>query len=255
MGSFIQGTSQFVFQQYDGTSNLYFFDTATGTRTPAPSKVNGLGWVYWPVGSTDYLLYMRATHRFHTRSLVLYDRAAKTNRVLIPDIGGKGVLPGFVGSQYAAWLTCGSQACNDYVYDIGTKELWKVPAPDGRSTFSPTIDEATDQLYFVRSSSDRCGVAVTIRVATIGSDDSTVLASLPRGVDTGSMMSLTANPGSGFQDLYFMRWDCRDQRGDVFAIRSIDDVVMRGGRTLGPVPSGRYRPVPRSIPVAGSVPG
>lgn len=252
LGSFIQGTSQFIFQQYGDRSDLYFFDVSNRQRTKAPSAVNGIGWVYWPAGSQEHILYMRATHRFHTRSLMLFDRSTKTNRKLIDDIGGKTVFPGYVGARYAAWTTCGSEACFVFVYDTTTQTTTKLPTPASKSSYAPVIDEATDQIYFVRSA-DRCGVDVTIRVGALGSDQSTTVATLPRGIDTGWTLSLTSNATSGFQDLYFERWECKDQRGDVWAIRSVDDPGTMRGQDVGPAAAGPYgHPVERTMPTAGA---
>jgi len=255
LGSFIQGTSEFIFQQYGDHSDLYFFDVSNRHRSAAPNTVNGVGWAYWPVASEDFILFMRATHRFNTRSLKLYDRGADTIRTLIGDIGGKTVFPGFVGSRYAAWTTCGSQACSVSIYDSTTHTTTKLPTPATKSSYAPAIDEATDQIYFVRGPADKCGVNITIRVGAVGSDQSTAVATLPRGIDTGWTLSLTANTTSGFQDLYFERWDCKDRRGDVYAIRSVDDPGIMRGRAVGSAGSGSYEhPVAHRMPTAGAEP-
>jgi len=212
-----------------------------------------VGWAYWPVASEDFILFMRATHRFNTRSLKLYDREANTIRTLIGDIGGKTVFPGFVGSRYAAWTTCGSQACSVSIYDSTTHATTKLPTPATKSSYAPAIDEATDQIYFVRGPADKCGVNITIRVGAVGSDQSTTVAALPKGIDTGWTLSLSSNTGSGFQDLYFERWECKERRGDVYVVRSVDAPALTRGQVLGPPASGRYaHPVARTLLTAGA---
>lgn len=254
MGSFVQGSTRFVYQQYSDESNLFFFDVATGRRTPGPPVINKVGWVYWPQASQDFILFMRATHNFDVRALFLYDRSTNTQRKLVPDIGGKRLFPGFVGARYAAWTLCGSKACSVYVYDSTNEVVSKLPTPDGESSYSPVIDEATDLIYFVQSPAQRCGIDVTIRSAVLGTEESTIVAALPRGIDTGATLSLTANT-SGFNDMYFERWDCKEQESDVVAIRSVDDPGAMRGQVVGPAAAGSYaHPVARPMPTAGAEP-
>ena len=69
----------------------------------------------------------------------------------------------------------------------------------------------------------------------------------------GWTLSLTANTMSGFQDLYFERWDCKAKRGDVYAARSVDDPALVRARVLGPPASGRYaNPVARQLATVGA---
>ena len=74
----------------------------------------------------------------------------------------------------------------------------------------------------MRSRADVCGRGVTIRTEPLGSTASTVVTTLPRGIDTGWNTSLTTDVGSGFLDVYFERWDCRRKVSDIYALRSVN---------------------------------
>lgn len=224
LGSFIQGTDELIYQEYSGTrSDLFFYDASTEVRRKAPKTVNAPGFEYWPQGSQRFLLYLRATNRFRTRSLFLYDRASGKQRRLVDSIGrGRTIYPGFVGDRYAAWSTCNGEYCTISVYDDVTHVVERLPRPSGKADYAPTIDEGTDHLYFVRSRADVCGRGVTIRTEPLGSTASTVVATLPRGIDTGWNTSLTTDVDSGFLDIYFERWDCRRKVSDIYALRSVN---------------------------------
>ena len=224
LGSFIQGTDELVYQEYSGTrSDLYFYDAGSGDRRKAPRTVNAPGFEYWPQGSQRFLLFLRATNRFRTHSLFLYDRAADHQRRLVSSIpANRSIYPGFVGDRYAAWSTCNGEFCTISVYDDSTHTIDKLPRPSGKADYAPAIDEASGQLYFVRSQADRCGRGVTIRRGTLGATDSVSLLALPRGIDTGWNTSLTTDAGSGFLDIYFERWNCRQRSADIYALRSVN---------------------------------
>ena len=163
--------------------------------------------------------------------------------VLIGDIGGKTIFPGYAGARYVAWTTCGGETCSIFYFDSQTDTTTKLPPPNARARYAPAIDEATGAVYFVESSADGCGRNVALRVATIDVAGSEALATLPRTIDTGWTLGLTPNADTGFQDLFYQRYDCRRTTGDVFRFVSVDEPVPpviatrgRGGRGFGSRP-------------------
>ncbi len=228
MGSFIPGTDRLVYDHWDGRQDdLYFYDVSSKHRTKAPAKVNSGGDEFLPLGSADHLLFLRNTYTkdgsFKNRSLVLFDRGAGRQRLLLRRIRQKQlVLPTFVGSSYAAWTECNRDACRMRYLDIASGDLHTVSNPHGRSQYGLAFDETAHQMYFVRSANGKCGVNVTIRRSSIGGvSTSERIAALPKGVDTGWTLSLAPNPTSMMQDLYFERYDCKHQTGDVYRVDSV----------------------------------
>ena len=99
----------------------------------------------------------------------------------------------------------------------------RVAQPEGKNQYAPVIDEADGTMYFVRAASHACGKGVTIRRGALGSDGSAVLASLPAGINTDYQQSVAPNPASGRLDLYFDRYRCRANTGDIYALRGVDN--------------------------------
>ena len=234
LGTLMAGTDVVLLQQFrQNRSDLYFYDISTKRRWLVPPPVRSAHWEYWPAGSQAYILFMRFYRTGDgRRSLMLYDRVADDVQVLIDDVRRKTVFPSFAGARYVAWTICGAQKCSIEVLDTDAGTTTELPQPRGKSRYAPSIDEASSTIYFVESASDVCGRNVTIRSATLGVDGSTVLASLPRRIDTGWTLGLAPNTATGFDDLYFERWDCRRQAGDVHRLVSVD----------GPPPASADRP-------------
>jgi hypothetical protein len=223
MGSFIAGTNKLIYQQFTDTrSDLFIFDAASGDRRKAPPAVNEPGWEYWPQASSHFILFMRTVTPFTKHSLMLYNRVSRTTRRLIADVGGKDVFPGYAGSRYAAWTSCGSKTCSIFVFDASDGSTRKLATPDGSADYAPALDEATGDLYFIRSSANDCGRNVSIRKAALGSPDSLEVATLRDGTDTGWNLSLATDPVTSLHDLYFERWVCSTHQGDIYAVRSVD---------------------------------
>jgi hypothetical protein len=228
-GSFIAGTDKVLYQQFHrDRSDLYFYDVSARTRRKAPSAVSSSNWEYLPQASADYILFLRGIQRadgsVKKRKLMLYDRATGDQTILIGDIGGKSVFPGYAGSQFVAWTVCGSVTCTISYWDEQSATTAKLPTPEGKADYAPAFDETNSQVYFVRSAANRCGRHVTIRRAAIGDPVSVEVAAFPAGIDTGWTLALAPNPDSGQQDLYFERWNCDTQNGDVYVVPSADTV-------------------------------
>ena len=224
LGTLMAGTDQIVFQQFRRRSDLFFYDVSERRRWVVPRPVKSDRWEYWPAGSQEFILFLRYFGGRNDHSeLLLYDRNADDLQVLIGNIGGKAVFPGYAGARYVAWTTCGAQTCSISYLDTQTETTTRVPNPSGKARYAPAIDEATGALYFVESPANRCGRNVTLRMATIGADGTTELATLGNTIDTGWTLDLTTNTDSGFQDLYYQRYDCRRRTDDVFRFVSVDE--------------------------------
>lgn len=238
LGTLIAGTDQIVFQQFRRyRSDLYFYDISTRRRWLVPRPVKSDKWEYWPAGSQEFILFLRYFGGRNDHSeLLLYDRVTDDLQTLIADIGGKRIFPGFAGARYVAWTTCGGGTCSISYYDSDTDTITKLPPPSGKARYAPAIDEATGAIYFVESHADKCGRNVTLRTTTIGVPGTTALATLPNTIDTGWTLGLTPNSDSGFQDIYYERWDCQRETGDIYRFVSVDEpapTIARTTRSLG----------------------
>ena len=229
--TFVGSSNVLVYtQRRGGHWDIYFYDIASGTRTKAPNVVGRAATDEWaPMASDTYILFWR--QRFSTTGkllngwLLLYDRVAKTMRTLAS--GQRYYFPGSAGDTYVSWTTCDLARyfpnCNARYWSESGGTV-RLNLPQGRNQYAPAIDEAGGTIYFVRAVSHACGQRVTIRRAELGSDASTVLTSLPAGIDTDWEQSVTPNPASGHLDLYFDRYRCRANTGDIYALRGVDTV-------------------------------
>lgn len=230
MGSFIAGTSKVIYQQVAGKhSDLYFFDVNTHSRSKAPAKVDTPNWEYWPLGSANFLLFGRSLLKHDGTpkqdTLVVYDRVADRQHVLIPKIRkGHSVYPGYAGTRYVAWTDCTPANCRLRYWDATNGTTHGLPLAGGMSSYAPSFDELAGKMYFVQAKSRQCGHQVTIRRVSIGSSSSTEIAKLPAGMDVGWTTSLAPNLSSSYQDLYFEHWNCKARQADVYAVRSVDAV-------------------------------
>jgi hypothetical protein len=226
LGWLIADTDVVAFQQWwNQRSIIYLHDISTGATTRAPEPVHSPEWEYWPVASQRFMLFNRAIIRHRQvqrRALILVDRITGQQRVLISDLKHKTSFPGFVGDRYAAWTVCGPLMCAIWTYDADTDTFAQNPLPAGTSQYAPAIDEAAGMIYFVQSAEDRCGRNVKVRRAAIGGGGQVVIATLPPGIDTGWTLGLAPNGQTGFQDLYFERWNCQIRMGHIYAFRSVD---------------------------------
>jgi hypothetical protein len=233
--SFVGSSNVLVYDQWSvGTlGDVYFYDVSTGTRTKAPAAVNKPGtWEWAAMASDNYLMFMRSkaslSGRLVDRRLLLYDRHTGVMRTLASGVS-RYYRPTFAGMTYVAWTT--STWVGFTARDRYTIHYWSAgggmkvqPSVPRRDQHAGTIDEATGQIYYIRSKTAACDSFVTIRRSMLGSSASTVLASLPAGIDTGETMSLAPNITTSHQDLYFVRYSCRADTSDIYALRGVDTV-------------------------------
>jgi len=209
-----------IYQHIDGeTSDLYTINLATLQRAKLPSPINTDRWEWGPRISNAFYLFARDASSMTT--LFLYDRVAQTMERLVGfDLTRYYVAPGAVGERYATWSVCGPLSCNAYVRDTETDQTRKIPAPDGKPRYAPVVDEGEGLVYFVRSGA-HCGSSVQIMrvpVAALGMTAKS-LVTLPTGIDVGYQMSLDQ---VGAQvDLWFSRYRCAPQQGDIYRLRDV----------------------------------
>ena len=233
--SFVGSSNVLVYDQWTRRTqgDIYFYNVSTGMRTKASPAVDRAGtWEWAAMASDNYLLFMRSragrSGKLLNRSLLLYDRHSGVIRTLATGVS-KYFRPTFAGMTYVAWTT--STSVGFTARDRYTIHYWSAaggmhvqPSVPGRDQHAGTIDEATGQIYYVRSDTAICDTWVTIRRSMLGSSASTILASLRSGAATGETMSLAPNAATSHQDLYFVRWSCRLQTSDIYALRGVDTV-------------------------------
>jgi hypothetical protein len=229
IATFIGSSNVLVYEQWSRTArgDLYFYDVSTGARTEAPAAVNSSRtWEFSPMASDNFLLFERFKWSYSgtllESALLLYERNSGVITTL-EEGQSNYYRPTFAGATYVAWTVCGSVGCAIHYWSAEGGEQVQ-PSVPGRDQYSAWIDEATEQVYYVRAKPPTCGKLVTIRRSTLGSSASTLLASLPRGIDTGENLSLATDLATSGQDLYFERWSCRRETGDIYALEGVDIV-------------------------------
>jgi hypothetical protein len=227
-GSFVGTSNVLVYEEWGSGArgDIFFYDVDTGITTRAPAAVSRPAtWDYAPMASDNYIAFVRnkwsRDGRLLSHTLLLYDRLTTTMTTLEAkvsmDFGST-----FVGSTYVVWWTYQKTSKIHYWTEADGERVQ--PTTTGHDQYAGFIDETTGDLYFVRSRSNICGGAITIRRGDLGTTDSTVLTKLPSGIDTDYVISVTLNPGSGHLDLYTLRWNCKRETGDIYALRGVDTV-------------------------------
>ena len=210
-----------IYQRVDGQrSDLYLANLADPTQqVKLRAAVNSTKWERDPRISNRFVLFARDTALQTT--IWLFDRVEKTvERVAGYDFTRFYVAPGAVGEKYATWSVCGPLSCNAWIHDTELDTTKRVPAPDGLARYAPVVDEIEEQVYFVRSG-QRCGASVRIMrvpVTDLGAAQES-LTTLPAGVDVG--FTLFVHRPVGRVDLWFSRFRCAPQQGDIYRLRDV----------------------------------
>ena len=218
-----------IYQQMsDDRSDLYWFDLDARERTKvAADGVNTDRWERDPRVSAAFLLFARDAGS--TTSLFLFDRAADSlTRIAEYDITGFFLAPGAVGERYAAWSVCGPFTCSVWWYDTQDADPTprKLASVEGRPQYAPVIDEVGGFVYFVRSGHG-CGEAVGVwrRAWPLDPDvHAERLVALPAGIDTGWTTALDRDVADQRVDLWFSRYRCGAQQGDVVELRDVETI-------------------------------
>jgi hypothetical protein len=222
-GGLDPGQNVAVYQQIDGqSSDLYRINLETRVRTRLPALVNSARWEWGPRVSNAFYLFARDAST--TTTLFLFDRRSRTReRIVSYDLTRFYVAPGAVGERYATWTVCGPYECNAFVRDTETDQTRKIPAPDGRARYAPVVHEPEDQVYFVRSG-PTCGSGVRIMrvpLTDLGATPVSLVA-LPDGIDVGYQLSVEELTGQ--VDLWFSRYRCGPEQGDIYRLRDVGPV-------------------------------
>ncbi len=221
-GGFDPGQDRAIYQQIrSGASDLYLFNLETRNRSKLPTPVNSARWEWGPRISDGFIFFARDAQGM--TSLFLYDRESQS----LAKIGTWNftryyVVPGAVGDRYATWTVCSPLTCNAFVFDTDTSDRMRIPSIEGRAQYAPVVDELHSMMYFVRSG-QACGGSVGIWRRPL--DLSTAadrLVALPAGIDTGWVMSLDADVSQDRLDLWFSRYRCAPQQGDIYELRGLD---------------------------------
>jgi hypothetical protein len=201
------------------TSDLYLVDLVTRTQTKLRPLVNTSKWERDPRISNRYVLFARDTALLTT--VWLWERGTTTIAQLAAhDFTRFHVTPGAVGERYATWSVCGPLTCNAWIHDTELGTTKKIPAPDGLARYAPAVDEVEGQVYFVRSG-QRCGASVRLMRVPVGDLAAApfTLVTFAAGIDVGFTLSLARPPGR--VDLWFARFRCGPQQGDLYRLRDV----------------------------------
>jgi hypothetical protein len=209
-----------IYQRITGlTSDLYLVNLVTRTQSKLPEPANSTRWERDPRISNRFVLFARDTAQQAT--VWLWERGTTTiERLAAYDFTRFHVTPGAVGERYATWSVCGPLTCNAWIHDSDLGTTRKIPAPDGLARYAPAVDEGEGQAYFVRSG-QRCGANVRIMRVPVGAiaTPPVTLTAFPAGIDVGFTLSF-AGP-AGQVDLWFARFRCAPQQGDLYRLRDV----------------------------------
>jgi hypothetical protein len=212
-----------IYQRIDGTrSDLYLVNLVTRAQTKLPEPVNTTKSEWGPRISNRYVLFARDTALQTT--IWLWDRVDKTIEQLAGyDFARVYASPAAVGERFATWSVCGPLTCNAWIHDTELDTTTRVPASDGLARYAPIVDEVEGQVYFVRSG-QRCGA--NVRIMRVPVDDlgaaQVTLTALPAGVDVGFTLWIVRPAGQ--VDLWFSRFRCGPQQGDLYRLRDVGTV-------------------------------
>jgi hypothetical protein len=205
----------FVFQETRRrTSDLVFYDLASGTRSAPPAGVNTRAWEWNATISGDWLLYGRQLLG-QRRDLVLLRNLASGQSILLDQISwrrNQGSVPGQVSGNYAVWHRC-APWCNVYLYDIAAGTTTRVTNRPRRHHYYPAVtDDGT--IYYMRSGPG-CGASVQL-VRRDPGGSTAVLAALRRRWDSAQMQAV--ENADGTTAVFYDRVHCRTSAWDVLEV-------------------------------------
>ena len=226
VGSFDPGTNTLLYQQADGRrSDLYVFNLDTASRGRV-TDVNSKLWEWDPLMSSTFISFFRNRNvngRWRT-SMYLYRRATGALRELwtVDRARVRGTFNESLGERYVGYTLC-RRTCQAYVYDATERDTRRVPS-DGKSQWSPLVDETNGTVYVTRSG-DRCGVNANVYRFPLALDGAPEkIIDFPDGISP-NWSSLSTDPETGQVDLWMDRWICgtRDVHGaDIYVARGVD---------------------------------
>jgi hypothetical protein len=206
----------FVYQEVQNgrQSDLYLYDLAGGGRSAPPAGVNTRHWEWHPTVSGDWLLFGRTKVSRRVDLVVLRNLVTGQSREIGELRWGNRTIaePGQVSGNYAVWFRC-TPACNVFLYDIATGTTTRIPNPDRRQQYDPSVT-SDGTVYFLRSGRG-CGNSVRLVRRPLGGP-SRVLASLGAGRDSGHTYALENDDGA--VTVLFDRVRCSTGAWDVLKV-------------------------------------
>jgi len=244
----VAGTAEsIIYQQVGRSSNLFFYNLATHTRTAAPAKVDSSAWEYYGVASTKYIAFMRLTST--ARVLLLYHRGSgRLTQIASSKKSCSSCLaPTWVGQTHLAYDSCSSStnACNAKVLTIRGATVTVPRAPAPHSNYGAAMDESTGDIYFV-STTSYCGLFVSLDRwnlhGGVSIADVSALYDLPEGFDIQGAVSLAADQTTSTDtDALYSQFDCLAQNYDNYELQSVNTLppLATATATAAPPPASR----------------
>jgi hypothetical protein len=185
----------FVYQEVRRRqSNLQLYDLVDGGRSAPPAGVNTRHWEWHPTISGDWLLFGRRSPTARADLVLLRNLVTGETRELGRLRWGKRTIaePGQVNENYAVWFRC-TPACDVFLYDIAAGTTTRIPNPDRRQQYSPSVT-SDGTVYFMRSGRG-CGTSVRLVRRPLGGPNR-VLAPLVMGRDSSRTYALENDDGT-----------------------------------------------------------
>jgi hypothetical protein len=219
-GQFFAGTvdptgSQLAYQRVrDRHSDVHLWDLQTESEIALPDGMNTGAYEWGPsVSGGSYAFIRRSVGQFR---VYLVTDLATGDKVLVDFIwryDGAIVSSTNLQGNWLVYSKCiERRGCNVYRYDIASDVVLKVPNPDQRYEYAPSVD-LSGTVYFAKSGVS-CGSAVHLMKWT-GSGDPTVVWAYGKGRDTGA--TSVYDDGAGTVTLYSDLQNCRVGSSDIIA--------------------------------------
>ena len=228
-GSGVSGSTVAYQEISRGGSKIRLFDLETRDRRNPPEGVNTDKWEWKPSISGNQILFSRSNInlvRYRSsewQRVVLFDRQSGESRTLARVRGrNRWLMSNQVNGDYLTWESCNGDLdnCNVVRYQISAKDRDRIPNPGKQQYGGAVTSDGT--VYFVRAGQSdawKCGASVRILRYPDGGP-AEMIATVPRGKDVFTMFALEEEDGS--VTLYFDRYSCRTNYGDVFRIQNAD---------------------------------
>jgi len=225
----IEDTS-LTYQQYSqkkGVSDIYRVDLVTKKRSKLPAAINTERWEYGPSESGGIIAFARVLPT-SDRKLIVYDMGSRTSRTIATSSGVRVILE--VGQVSGNWLAYERHvhdkdgraiACDVWRYDIAGGSSTKIPNPNDRCQYGPSVDPA-GTVYFARGGFT-CGTNQSIQAYPVGGPVATLiqLTDGRRGFST-YFSTYAVDNGDNTTDLYYDPSRCKADgsygSGDIFKV-------------------------------------
>ena len=217
-------------------TDLWFYDTVTEERTPAPNGVNTPRQSeHRPSLSGDWLLFTRTNFRAREGSaqVVLFNLSTSTPIVLakLPR-RTRSLVSDQVNGDWATFESCRFRMtgeggeysnCQVFRYQISTEELVKVPNP-GVQQYAGAVS-ADGTVYIVRTRNlDHWKCGSHTKLVRMDGGNGTVIAELPERRDARTTFALDETGGS--TTLYLDRYRCSSGASGIYRIPDADSATL-----------------------------